>query len=113
VGCHVSLVEPVSALVCFGYPLKAAASGALRDQVLLELRTPVLFVQGTRDKLCPLDLLEEVRGRMTAKNALHVVEGGDHSLNVLKRLSQQDADAAVLEAVRGFLAEHAAYKQQP
>jgi predicted alpha/beta-hydrolase family hydrolase len=35
VGCHASLEEPVDALVCFGYPLKSASSGALRDQVLL------------------------------------------------------------------------------
>ena len=31
----------------------------LRDQVLLSLGTPMLFVQGTRDKLCPLDLLAD------------------------------------------------------
>src|SRR5579863_6416362 len=33
-GCHASLEEPVDALVCFGYPLKSASSGALRDEVL-------------------------------------------------------------------------------
>jgi predicted alpha/beta-hydrolase family hydrolase len=81
VGCHVALEEPVDALICLGYPLRGA-SGLLRDEVLLALRTPVLFVQGTRDPLCPLDALETVRQRMTAPNELFVVEGGNHSLEV-------------------------------
>ncbi|HEX4341129.1 MAG TPA: alpha/beta family hydrolase [Polyangiaceae bacterium] len=86
VGCHVSLEEPaVHAVVCFGYPLRGVGkSGALRDAVLLQMKTPVLFLQGTRDSLCPLDLLAEVRPKMTAKNELMVVEGGDHSLEVTK-----------------------------
>lgn len=110
-GCHVALEDPVAALVCFGYPLRGM-SGGMRDQVLLDLRTPILFVQGTRDQLCPLDRLGEVRARMTAPNALHVVEGGDHSLAVGKRQfaaegrTQADVDARILGAVGGFLAEH-------
>ncbi len=83
VGCHVSLVEPVSGLVSFGYPLRSP-SGKLRDEVLLALRTPVLFVQGTRDPLCPLDELERVRKRMQAPSELFVVESGDHSLEATK-----------------------------
>src|SRR5580704_5432719 len=64
VGCHVALVEPVAAVICFGYPLCGAGDRSkLRDQVLLELRTPEMFVQGTRDPLCPLELLEGVRKR--------------------------------------------------
>src|SRR5208337_4296274 len=77
VGCHVALVEPVAAVVCLGYPLCGGGDPSkLRDEVLLALTTPALFVQGTRDKLCPLDLLEAVRRRMTAPSELHVVEGG-------------------------------------
>jgi uncharacterized protein len=81
VGCHVALEEEVDALVCLGYPL-VGQRGAIRDEVLVALRTPVLFVEGSRDPLCPLERLEEVRGRMKARTALHVVEGGNHSLEV-------------------------------
>ena len=52
VGCHVSISEnsvPLKALICFGYPLKGG-NGSIRDQVLLDLKTPILFIQGTRDK---------------------------------------------------------------
>ena len=110
VGCHVALVDPVEAVICLGYPLCGAGDRSkLRDQVLLESTTPILFVQGTRDPLCPLDLLESVRKRMHAPSTLYVVEGGDHSLMVaratLKALgsSQAEVDDGVLTAIAGFL----------
>lgn len=109
IGCHLSLEAEVAALVCLGYPLRGAR-GDLRDEVLLSLRTRTLFVQGTRDALCPLDALERVRARMSAPSALHVVEGGDHSLRVGVRAlrdrgeTQEDVDARVLEAIRSFTA---------
>ena len=110
VGCHVALEEPVAALICFGYPLCGAGDRAkLRDEVLIALRTPILFVQGTRDALCPLDLLEDVRKKMTAPSYLHVVPGGDHSLIVSKTeikasgISQDDVDHQMGETVQSFL----------
>lgn len=110
VGCHVALVEPVEAVICLGYPLCGAGDRAkLRDQVLLELRTPVMFVQGTRDPLCPLDLLEGVRKRMRAPSTLHVVDGADHSLLVAKTTlkalgsTQEEADDQILAAISRFL----------
>jgi predicted alpha/beta-hydrolase family hydrolase len=111
VGCHLALDEPsVRALICLGYPLKAPGkTGAVRDEVLLALRVPILFVQGTRDALCPVDLLEEVRAKMKAPSTLHLVQGGDHSLNVsataLKAAGekQADSDARVLEAIAAFV----------
>jgi hypothetical protein len=86
IGCHVSLDEKVDGLICLGYPLCSMGDRTkLRDEVLRALTTPILFIQGTRDSLCPLDLLERVRTEMKAPNFLHVVEGGDHSLGVPKR----------------------------
>lgn len=111
VGCHLALEEPIDALVCLGYPLVGAGARApLRDAVLCELETPILLVQGSRDRLCPLDRLAEVRGRMRAPSALHVVEDGDHSLLVRKTTlarageTQDDVDARALGAIRDFLA---------
>ena len=110
VGCHVALVDPVAAVICFGYPLCAAGDRSkLRDQVLLELEKPTMFVQGARDPLCPLDLLEAVRKRMRAPSTLYVVEGGDHSLMVAKTAlkalgsSQEQMDDGMLTAIARFL----------
>jgi predicted alpha/beta-hydrolase family hydrolase len=109
IGCHVALEEAVAGLVCLGYPLVAGGSGAVRDEVLLALRTPILFVQGTRDSLCPVPRLEEVRARMTAPSRLHLVEGGNHSLEVGNRKkdpgAQRASDQAVLEEIRRFVEE--------
>jgi predicted alpha/beta-hydrolase family hydrolase len=110
VGCHLALEEPVAGVICFGYPLRSGTSGALRDEVLVALRTRTLFLQGSRDELCPLDLLAEVRARMTAPSTLLVVAGGDHSLvlSAAERkaaaTTQAEADARVLAAVSAFVA---------
>jgi predicted alpha/beta-hydrolase family hydrolase len=110
VGCHVALEEKVNGLVCLGYPLCAMDDRTkLRDEVLCALRTPILLVQGTRDPLCPLELLERVRTRMKPPNILHVVEGGDHSLVVGKRQlqasgeTQEDVDRRILETIARFV----------
>jgi predicted alpha/beta-hydrolase family hydrolase len=112
VGCHVAAAGDarVRALICFGYPLRGQ-NGKIRDEVLLALRTPVLFLQGTRDSLCPLDLLEATRAKMSAKNRLFVVEGGDHSLAVTKGAlkkageTQEEVDARIFAAVADFVTE--------
>ena len=110
VGCHVSLEENVDALVCLGYPLCAMSDRTkLRDEVLRALTTPILFVQGTRDSLCPLDLLERARTEMKAPTFLHIVEGGDHSLRVQKHQlqargeTQEEVDQQILKAIAGFV----------
>ena len=109
IGCHVSLEEKVDGLICLGYPLCAMGNRIkLRDEVLRTLTSPILFVQGTRDALCPLDLLERVRTEMKAGNFLHVVEGGDHSLRVPKPQlqatgeTQEGVDQRILQAISKF-----------
>jgi len=109
IGCHVALDAKVDGLVCLGYPLCGGGDRTkLRDKVLYELKTPILFVQGTRDPLCPLDLLEKVRAQMKARNDLCLVEGGDHSLTVPKKQlkangeTQESTDQRILQAITKF-----------
>ncbi len=110
IGCHVALQEKVEATICLSYPLCGGGDPSkLRDKVLRELQTPILFVQGTRDSLCQLDLLEQVRAQMTAPSFLHIVEGGDHSLLVTKTQlraageTQDDIDRRIVGAIAAFL----------
>ncbi|MEY2497760.1 MAG: uncharacterized protein QOD12_1316 [Verrucomicrobiota bacterium] len=112
IGCHVALEENVAGVVCLGYPLCGAGDRTkLRDKVLRSLATSVLFVQGTRDSLCQLDLLENVRVEMKAPNFLLVVEGGDHSLMVTKRQltaageTQDQVEQRIVEAIAEFVAK--------
>jgi predicted alpha/beta-hydrolase family hydrolase len=110
IGCHVALEEKVDGIVCLGYPLCAMGDRTkLRDEVLRALTTPILFVQGTHDPLCPLDLLERARNQMKAPNFLHVVEGGDHSLVVTKRQLeatgqiQDEVDQSISKVIAEFI----------
>ncbi|PYK66237.1 MAG: alpha/beta hydrolase [Verrucomicrobia bacterium] len=112
VGCHVSLEDKVDGLICLGYPLCAMGDRTkLRDEVLRALTTPILFVQGTRDSLCPLDLLKRVRTEMKGPNALHLVQGGDHSLRVTKHQlqasgqTQEDIDRQILQVIADFVSD--------
>lgn len=111
VGCHASLTTPVRGLVNLGYPLVAAGnSGKVRDAVLREVTTPTLFVQGTRDPLCPLDQLTSLLGTLSVKNELHVVESGDHSLETTrthqKRTGEDQAavEARIMSVIADFVA---------
>lgn len=111
-GCHVAneVVDKPAALVCFGYPL-VGQNGRLRDEVLRALTTPILFIQGTRDALCPLPKLEALLPELRTQHALHVVEGGDHSLVVAKLTlrararTQSDVDDEITGAIARFLRE--------
>jgi len=111
VGCHLSLEEDVAGLVCLGYPLVSIGKTAkVRDAVLRELRRPILFVQGTRDRMGPLDRFEALRAELDVRSELHVVETGNHSLQITKTHTkttgetQDEADAKAFAAIQAFVA---------
>ena len=79
----------------------------MRDEVLIALRTPILFVQGSRDSLCPLPTLAAVRARMTAPSTLLVVDGGNHSLEVSAAAAQGERHHA------GGLRRRACWRRSP
>ncbi len=81
----------VLGLTFFGFPLHAAGRPSVeRGAHLSDVRLPMLFLQGTRDKLADLDLLEPLVRDLPATATLHVVEGGDHGFHVLKRSGRTD-----------------------
>jgi predicted alpha/beta-hydrolase family hydrolase len=83
----------VRGLVFFGFPLHPAGAPAIERAAHLDRVTvPMLFLAGTRDKLADLDLLRPVIDRLGAQATLHVVEGADHSFEVLKRTGRTAAD---------------------
>jgi len=76
----------VRGLVFFGFPLHPAGRPAIeRAEHLSKVTVPMLFLQGTRDKLAELELLRPVCTRLGERATLHVVEGADHSFQVLAR----------------------------
>jgi len=84
----------VRALVFFGFPLHAAGRpSAERGEHLEQVSLPMLFLQGTRDKLAELALLRPICQQLGRRATLHEVENGDHSFHVLKRSGRTDNEA--------------------
>eukprot|EP00249_Psilotum_nudum_P004645 c18148_g1_i1 orf=305-1000(-) len=98
----------VAAVVCLGYPLKGV-NGTLRADTLIGLPVPVMFVQGTKDALCPLDKLKDVKKKMAVATELHLIDGGDHSFKVNKKalkehgLTQAEVEQNAVESIQAFL----------
>jgi uncharacterized protein len=83
----------VRGLVFFGFPLHPAGKpGIERAQHLDRVTAPMLFLQGTRDKLAGIDRLEPVLERLGPRATLHIVEDGDHSFAVPKRSGRSEAE---------------------
>lgn len=83
----------VSGIPFLGFPLHAAGKPATRKgRHLVEVGLPMLFLQGTRDRLADLDLLRSVLEKVEPAPALHVVEGADHGFQVLKRSGRTEAE---------------------
>jgi predicted alpha/beta-hydrolase family hydrolase len=78
-------ILPVSRFIFLGYPLHPPGQkDKIRDAHLYEIKIPLLFFAGTRDALCSLDLLKKVLKKLPSPWDLEIIEGGDHSFNVLK-----------------------------
>lgn len=79
-------LEGVRGLAFFGFPLHAPGrEGTERAAHLAGVDVPMLFLQGTRDRLANLDLIRPVVDGLGERGTLHVIEGADHGFHVLKR----------------------------
>jgi predicted alpha/beta-hydrolase family hydrolase len=91
----------VVGLAFFGFPLHPAGKpSSERANHLADVGLPMLFLQGSADKLAELDLLKPVMKKLGARATLHLVEGADHSFHVPKRSGRNDRDvmAEILDA---------------
>lgn len=97
----------VQGLVFLGFPLHAPGkTGVERAAHLAEIIPPMLFLQGTRDSLARRDLIESVVGGLGERGMMHLVEGGDHSFNVLKRFGRSPEEVLdeLADAIVGWSA---------
>jgi len=94
----------VRGLAFFGFPLHAPGKkSAERGAHLADVGLPVLFLQGTRDKLADLTLLEPLLADVTPGPTLHVVGDADHGFHVPKRSGRTDEE--VLDELCDVFAE--------
>jgi predicted alpha/beta-hydrolase family hydrolase len=93
-----------SGLVFLGYPLHPPGRPEnLRDQPLYQLPGPALFIEGTRDPFCRMDLLGNVLGRMPVRCDLHVIPGAGHSFEFGKHPMTPEVLAQITRVILGWL----------
>jgi hypothetical protein len=94
----------VHGLVFLGFPLHPAGRPSdERGAHLFAVRIPMLFLQGTRDQLADLQLLQGLAGRLGDVATLKLLQDADHSFHVPARTGRKDAE--VLAEVADALAE--------
>jgi len=97
-------LEHVRGLVFVGFPLHPEGKpGIERAAHLADVALPMLFVQGTRDELAQLDLLQSVVEPLRPRATLHTVDDADHSFHV--RARQGRNDARVLDELAATIAD--------
>ncbi|SDO04898.1 alpha/beta family hydrolase [Afipia sp. GAS231] len=83
----------VRGLAFLGFPLHPAGKPSSdRAKHLADIKIPMLFLQGTRDALAELSLLEPVVQGLSRVATLHLVDEADHSFHVLKRSGRNDRE---------------------
>ncbi|MGD0851577.1 alpha/beta family hydrolase [Bradyrhizobium sp.] len=83
----------VQGLAFLGFPLHPAGKpSSERANHLAEVQVPMLFMQGTRDNLAELTLIEPVVTRIGPLASLHLVSGADHSFHVPARSGRNDRE---------------------
>jgi predicted alpha/beta-hydrolase family hydrolase len=83
----------IRGLAFLGFPLHPAGKPSdTRAEHLSDVGVPMLFVQGTRDKLAELALLEPVVKSLGTSASLHLVQEAEHSFHVPARSGRNDSD---------------------
>ena len=99
----------VAGLVFLGFPLHAAgAPSSDRARHLFDVRTPMLFVQGTRDKLAEFDRIEKLVAELGPQATLMRIDEADHSFHVLVRSGRNDREvmAQILDGSADWMLRH-------
>jgi hypothetical protein len=96
----------VRGLAFLGFPLHPAGKPSKdRAKHLADVKIPMLFLQGTRDALAELSLLEPVVKALGPLATLHPVQAADHSFHVLKSSGRNDREVMdeVLDAFAAWV----------
>lgn len=102
----------VQGLCLFGFPLHAPKQPATsRADHLSSIEIPMLFLQGTRDALAELPLMQGVLGRLSSPVTLQVIDHADHSFYVGVRSGTTDGE--VMESMLDEVARWAATRATP
>lgn len=101
----------VLGLAFLGFPLHPAGKPSVaRAEHLRRVDVPMLFLQGTRDTLADVALIEQVTTGIGQKASLAMFADADHSFHVPARSGRTDAEvrAELLDLLAGWMDQVAA-----
>jgi predicted alpha/beta-hydrolase family hydrolase len=88
-----SPLSGVRGLVFVGFPLHPAGRPSdERGAHLFDVQIPMLFLQGTRDQLADLQLLQTLVGKLGTRATLKLFQDADHSFHVPARTGRKDSE---------------------
>ena len=96
----------VDGIFFLGYPLHTAGKPeTVQAEQLYRLISPMLFVQGERDRTCDLDVLRRTLTRVGAPTTLQVCREADQHFKVLKKSdrTEEEVRAEILEGLDGWI----------
>jgi len=96
----------VRGLVFLGFPLHPARQPSEeRGKHLFDVQIPMLFLQGTRDELANLQLLEALCKQLGPRATLKLFQDADHSFHVPARTGRKDSEvrAELLDALAEWI----------
>jgi predicted alpha/beta-hydrolase family hydrolase len=96
----------VRGLLFLGFPLHAPGRPSdERGAHLIDVRIPMLFLQGTRDDFAKLELLKPLAKKLGTRARLKTFDDADHSFHVPKRSGRTDAEimSEMLDAVAEWI----------
>jgi len=99
----------VFGLVFFGFPLHPPKQPATkRGDHLSKVTIPMLFLQGTKDTLAELDLLQPLVAALGPRATLALFDDADHSFHVPAKTGRKDAEvmAELLDTAAAWMAAH-------
>jgi uncharacterized protein len=97
----------VRGIIFLGFPLHLAKKPSdTRAAHLSDVRIPMLFLQGTRDELADLTLLEPVTRKLGTLATLEKIEAADHGFHVLVRSGRTNPQVMteVLDKIASWIA---------
>jgi predicted alpha/beta-hydrolase family hydrolase len=101
-----SPLSRVRGLVFLGFPLHPAGRPSdERGAHLFDVQIPMLFLQGTRDQLADLPLLQVLVGKLGTRATLKLFQDADHSFHVPARTGRKDSEvmAEMSEALADWI----------
>jgi uncharacterized protein len=95
--------EPVAGLLLLSYPLHPPRKPEQqRTQHLPNLRTPTLFVHGTRDPFGSIAEIEQAMKMIPAKTKLLAIDGAGHDLGFKGKSKEKELPAKILSEFANF-----------